>query len=102
MSCANQNSYDIGDAVKLYGDFTNPDTGLYVDPAGEISVTIRKPDGTETKYTYPAEAVRAATGQYFYTIVVDQAGDWFYRWAGAGQAQEEKRFYVKEGVVTAP
>lgn len=103
MSCANQNSYDVGDAVKLYGDFTNPDTGLHVDPAGEISITIRKPNGIETKLVYLTDlsVIRVTTGQYTYTVVVDQAGDWFYRWAGEGQAQEEKRFYVKAGVVTS-
>ena len=100
MSCANQNSYDIGDGVILYGDFKSPNTGLYIDPSGDVSVTIRKPDGTETKYDYPADVIRASTGQYTYTIVVDQAGDWYYRWVGEGQAQEEKRFYVKAGVVT--
>lgn len=100
MSCANQNSYDIGDAVKLYGDFTNPETGLYVDPVGEVSVSTKKPDGTEEKKIYPDDIIRVMTGQYTYTVILDQAGTWYYRWRGETQAQEEKRFYVKEGVVT--
>jgi hypothetical protein len=100
MSCANQNSYDIGDAVILHGDFVSPNTGLPIDPSGEISVTVRKPDGTEDKYVYPTAITRVSTGQYTYTELIDQAGTWYYRWIGLTQAQEEKRFYVKAGVVT--
>lgn len=103
MSCANQNSYDIGDGVKLHGDFTNPETGNPSDPINPASCTVRKPDGTETIYTVAdTEFTRLSTGIYICDIVVDQAGDWFYRWVGETQAQEERRFYVKAGVVTAP
>lgn len=101
MSCASQNSYDIGDGIKLHGDFINPETGNPSDPLNAANCVVKKPDGTETIYTSAdPEFTRLSTGVYTCDIIVDQSGDWFYRWTGKDQAQEEKRFYVKAGVVT--
>lgn len=86
--------YDIGDVVKLTGDF-GPSADVYADPT-EVTLIVKAPDGTTTS---PAP-VKDSTGRYHFDLYVDQAGVWAYQWRGDGapgtlRGRGEKRFSVK-------
>lgn len=87
-------TYDIGDQVTLQATFrnlagalTNPTatTLKYKDPAGNVT-TVNDGDLTT-----------ASTGIKTYAVVVDEAGQWWYRFSGSGAvvAAEEGSFTVR-------
>lgn len=77
--------YDVGDSARLSFPFRDVN-GAPVDPT-DLSVTIRKPDGTLTTEQYnPGSIVKDSVGNYHLDIAVDQEGDWFYTVAGTGAA----------------
>lgn len=93
------NSYDVGDLVRVESTFTNPlSDNVEIDPT-TVKCTITAPAGVETTYTYgvDAEVKKDATGQYYMDVDVNARGWWYYRWwsTGTGQAAEQKRFYAK-------
>lgn len=77
--------YDVGDSARLSFPFRDVNDAP-VDPT-DLSVTIRKPDGTLTTEEYnPGSIVKDSVGNYHLDIAVDQEGDWFYTVAGTGAA----------------
>lgn len=89
-------TYDIGDQVRVTATLTDL-AGTATDPTA-VTLTVRKPDGTSTSYTYGAGTVtKSATGVYYKDVDVDQAGEWNYRWTGTGAlvVAEEGQFYVR-------
>lgn len=89
--------YDVGDRVRLSGEFTDEDGNLH-DPTA-VYVTYTDPGGTETvlQYGVDVEVIRDAVGQYHVDIAVDEVGRWPYRWysTGTGQAAGTARLVVK-------
>lgn len=83
--------YDIGDKATLRGVFTDPTSGVRVDPA-TVTCTVRKPDGTIV-----TPAVSGSGGAYVAQVPVDQEGEWLYAFDGIGdyQAAEERSFTVR-------
>lgn len=96
-------TYDIGDVVRIEGEFKNPD-GELTDP-GTVSVTIKKPDGTELPTRVYNESTddiqKDGVGRYRTDVdipsVASSAGTWRYRWFsdGEGKAAEEGAFKIR-------
>lgn len=76
------NVYDVGDRVRVWGQFATP-AGVATDPSAVVC-KYQDPSGNETSVTYPASIVKASTGRYYLDIDIDEAGTWYYRWAGTG------------------
>lgn len=92
------NLYDVGDEVRCTGTFTDAD-GTAQDPTG-VTFKFTDPSGNTTTYTYGTDAqlVKSATGVYYVDVNVDEAGRWWYRFAGTGtgQAADELYFIAEE------
>lgn len=73
------NSYYIGQRVRLWANFYR--AGVLVDPT-EIYIMNRDPSGNEATEQYIGGAgavVKAATGQYYLDLTLDEEGDWYWR-----------------------
>ena len=86
----------------------HPDPG----PRAVLS-RVRRPDGTETTYTYGTEdaVIRASAGVYAITVVFDEASDgdrpWAVRFVGQGIggtsiASEEQEVLVRASAFATP
>lgn len=84
------NTYDIGDAITLSGDFTL--SGTATAPTAVV-LRLKHPNGSAG--TVAASAT--ATGSYSGTVTAGTAGAHFYRFEGTGtvQAAGERRFEVR-------
>jgi len=90
------NVYDINDKVKLEITFTQ--NSVAADPTA-VTLKVQDPSGNETSYTYAlGQITKAATGNYYKEISVDEAGEWYYRFEGTGGvvAAGENMFYVRQ------
>lgn len=89
-------SYDVGELVVASDDIDVD--GVLTDP-GTLTVSYRKPDGTEVSKVYGtnAEVVRDGTGMYHIDITTDSAGEWAVRFAstGLGHGARELSFHVR-------
>lgn len=75
------NTYELGSSVKLLGIFRDL-SGVLFDPAAVVLV-VKRPDLTETSFTYAAGTVfKASTGNYYKWISTDQSGHWAYKFEG--------------------
>lgn len=85
------NEYDIGDVVRVSAAFTNA-AGAPANTTATLRV--RKPDLSVTTPSLTNDG----TGLYHYDIVVDMAGNWFYRAEGTGTvaAAGERSFTAKK------
>ena len=88
---ATDNTYDIGDLVRVSAVFTNA-AGSASDTT--VALKLMKPDGTTSTPT----PTHDSTGNYHYDVSVDQAGKWYYRYEGTGvvQTASEGSFLVRE------
>lgn len=90
------NTYDIGDVVRITGSFTQ--SGVALDPT-TVKLDVKTPDGVVTTYVYGTDAalVRTAQGQYRLDFLVAQSGAHWYRWlsTGTGAAGEQNWFGVR-------
>lgn len=76
-------TYDRDTDVKLEATFTNL-AGVATDPTG-VTLEVLSPSGVLTTYTYAAaEVTRSATGVFTRTQLLDEEGDWSYRFKGTG------------------
>lgn len=82
-----QQSYDLNDTARLSVNFKV--NGVLTNPT-TISATVRKPDGTTAVYTTATSPaiVNDGTGLYHLDVVVDQAGQWTYKFVGTGAAAD--------------
>lgn len=90
------NIYNYGETVKISGVFTA--AGVLTNPT-TVTLKIHTPAGVETSYTYAAgEVTREATGKYYREVLVNEAGEWFYRWEGTGAVQgaDEDSLFVQD------
>lgn len=92
----------VGDMIRLETTFLIDNTPT--DPTTVVLV-VNKPDGSQTTYTYTVGVtiVRDSAGAYHADILVDQAGDWAWKWTGTGAATgvDEGSFYVPVSLLTA-
>jgi hypothetical protein len=93
-------TFDIGDAVDVQMLFYSDAAKTTLADPTAVSLRVRKPDGTATDYSYggAGTVTKSATGTYVQLITVDQAGRWWFRWAGTGAVAtvEESEFRVRE------
>jgi len=91
------NVYTIGQQVQLTATFTNT-AGAAADPT-TITLKYRVPaTGVVTTKTYGVDAlIRSSTGVYYFNLTLNVAGEWWYRWEGAGAiiATDEERILVE-------
>ncbi len=54
-----------------------------------------------TVLTYPADVTRTGTGEYYYDLLITEAGDYYYRYEGSGSvtAAAEALFHVHKSNV---
>lgn len=71
----------VGSTVRITGTFTNA-AGVATNPT-TTTITVEKPDGTDTAYT-GGQLTNPATGTLYVDIVPDAAGRWDYRIVGTG------------------
>jgi hypothetical protein len=60
--------------------------GSDVDP-DEVTLRIMSPSRTETSYVYDGgdgDVTKTSAGDYYYDVVPDEAGRWFFRWEATG------------------
>ena len=92
--------HDLGDLVRVSGEFRNSTNDL-ADPTA-VNLSFRTPAGVTTTYIYStdAELVKDTTGKYHVDIDANESGVWYYRFfsTGTGQAAEERQFVVRPAV----
>ena len=88
------NEYPINQAVRLSAIFTVDE--VPTDPS-QVMLFIQNPSGVESFYYYTSGSLyRLSTGSYYYDLMVDDSGKWYYRWEGDGvEAADEAGFIVK-------
>lgn len=88
---------NVGDVRRLEVTNIRTEAGVVTDPTA-LTLTVKKPDGTSTVYTYTVgpTIVRDSLGNYHANIDLDSAGWWRYSWIGTGAAAfaEGGRFRV--------
>lgn len=85
------NVYDVGDGIRLTGTFTISGSG-----ANPTTATLSVTDPSAVVTT---PSVGSGTdGVYLVDIIVDEPGDWHYRWVGTGAvvAATEGHFLVRK------
>lgn len=75
------NQYLVGSMPTTSVKFTDT-AGVLTDPT-IVTLTIRKPDGTETAYT-ASPVVHDGAGLYHADIPLTMAGRWLWKWNGDG------------------
>lgn len=91
------NTYDIGDKVKLRVEFTDVDTGDFVDPT-TVTAKVKDPLGTVTLYIVTGgQIVRDELGKFSLEIEPAKEGPWSYRFEGTGanKGAAESTFTVR-------
>lgn len=87
--------YFPGAKATLSVTFANA-SNVATDPSS-LTLTIVDPSGNSTVLT-ASDVVKDSTGVYHYLLTVDEAGEWFYQWAGTGTGAvvNQGSFVVRE------
>lgn len=72
--------------TNIEATFTDAD-GNPIDPA-IVRFSLVKPDGTVVSVTAPASITNPDAGVYRYEALLDQVGEWRYRWESADDGEE--------------
>lgn len=93
------NSYLIGNSVKIKAEFTDS-AGTPADPTA-VSLTVRN-GSTLQNYAYPATITKESTGVYSMVYVPSTVGRHDYRFQGTGLvvAATESYFLVTPSLVS--
>ncbi|HUS96803.1 MAG TPA: hypothetical protein VMX97_08705, partial [Hyphomicrobiaceae bacterium] len=87
-------------AIRLSVIFQNL-VKVEADPT-TVTLKVMTPQEVETTYVYGVDPdiTRDADGRYHFDLLIDEAGDWFYSWAGTGTVvvAEERKIRVRESV----
>lgn len=86
--------WTVGQKAVIEGEFRVK--GVPTDPK-IISLTTRAPGGELSIANYPSDMLtRREVGQYDGTVILDQPGNWHFRWDGSGDvdAVAEQSLYV--------
>lgn len=81
------NRYEVGDLVRCIGTFTTA-AGVAQDPSGVV-FKYKDPSGNTVTLIYGVNAalLKTSTGVYYADINMDEAGFWYYHFAGTGSGQ---------------
>lgn len=74
------NAYPVQSIAHLTVMFASS-TGAAADPT-TVTLTVTQPDGAVQ--IHAADVVRDGVGAYHFDLAVTEAGEWRYRWQGAG------------------
>jgi hypothetical protein len=89
-------TYLRGSVIKLNVVVRN-EVSTVVDPA-DLTLEIKKPDGSTSSFSYPSTISRDGVGCYSVDYTCDQGGRHFYRWESTGPAgADEHQFIVNTG-----
>lgn len=101
-------SYDYGDRVRLGNHSSNTSTTAITDVAGDavdptdLTMVVRKPDGTSTTYTYNGTPPlsKETVGRYYADVTLDAEGLWAYTlaWTGTAVGAESGALHVRKRV----
>lgn len=93
--------YDLGEGVYIRGSWTNPQTGVPMDPSA-VTVRYLPPSGLVDVpivkvYGVDPEVVHDSTGNFSLLLTADEVGLWQYRWEGENVAPaiQEGSFIVR-------
>lgn len=92
------NAYDNGDVVRLNMEFTDNDTGDFVDPT-TVTAKVKDPIGAISNYVVTGgQIIRDSLGKFHLNVEPTIQGVWAYRFEGTGsnKAAEESSFQVRE------
>lgn len=95
-------TYHVGDGIRLSCEFTDKDD-VATDPT-TVTLLIESPSGVVTELTHADdELTKDSEGNYYYDLLIDEAGVWQWRWIGTGviQQADQGRFPVARENVTA-
>jgi hypothetical protein len=94
------NTYDIGDTVRVFVEWTDTD-GVLIDPTA-LTFKLQRPGGVSVEtYVYPAALglIRDSAGKFHFDVPVMDSGGHYYRWESAGpigKGAVENYFKVRE------
>jgi hypothetical protein len=84
------NRYEIGNVVTVDVEFTDADTGDFVDPT-TVTASVKDPLGVTTNYTVtPGQIVRDDLGKFSLDLEPNSRGIWTYKFIGTGANQGAK------------
>lgn len=92
------NEYYPGNVIKVRVEFTNKDTGEFVDPT-TVTAKVKDPLGVISSYIVTGgQIVRDALGKFSLEIQPDLQGAWSYEWKGAGtnKGADANEFKIRE------
>lgn len=92
------NSYDPGNVVTISGEWTDADTGDFVDPT-TVTVQVKNPLGLMTSYVVTSgQIVRDELGKFSLDLEPDIQGIWSYNWIGTGanKGSKQSQFKINE------
>lgn len=95
-------NHDIGDLLKLETALRN-EAGALADPT-HLVLKLRAPSGAETEQVWPEGTIaRTATGIFFATALMTEAGVWLYEWkaTGAVELADPGELVVREDQIDA-
>ena len=89
------NDYDVGEQVDVTATFTEPSTGLPVDPE-VVTFKYKGPDGVINLVTLASMRHVAGTGVYIASYVVTASGAWYERFESTNpKGARERRINVR-------
>lgn len=86
-------AYDIGDLRRFTVALTDVNDAA-ADPT-ELTLTVLKPDGSSTVYSYsesPSAIGRTAPGSFYVDVPIEQTGRHYARWAATGALVTAEQF----------
>ena len=88
------NVYPLNQTIRLSSVFTVNE--IPTDPT-QVTLFVQDPSGVESLYYYTSGSVlRLSTGSYYYDMLPDDTGNWYYRFEGDGVvAADEKQLIVE-------
>lgn len=87
------NSYFLGQGVTVRCEFAV--NGVFTDPT-TVTLTVQKPDRTETTYTYGAgEITKDSLGHFSKQIEPATLGTYIYKWKGTGACIAAFEYYFQ-------
>ena len=105
MTTRSEKSYELGDRPEVTATIRNISNAL-TNPT-KITVTVRKPDGTQSSYDQDHVAVNngsVGVWTFVFQTSLDQVGDWSVKWYATETliAAEEYIFSVDKSKVGLP
>lgn len=78
------NTYDPGNVVTIFVEFTDKTSGDFVDPT-TVTAEVKDPLGVITSYVVTSgQIVRNELGKYSLDLEPELQGVWSYNWTGTG------------------